>query len=147
MEQKNWTHVRQFVGYLRFDSSDELRVLNEIWALDGLFTNYLLAQHKLTSKQRYGAKVTKRYDRAQSPHERARVHRDVTEIARAAMDATFATIHLAALCDQIQTLTAQLEHLSLTKSLAPVRRVDKSFNRPLQPEVLDEATNQAPRRI
>jgi hypothetical protein len=42
---------------------------------------------------------------------------------------------------------SQLEHLSFTKSLAPVRRVDKSFNRPLQPEVLDEAMNQASRRI
>ncbi|HUX05579.1 MAG TPA: transposase family protein, partial [Acidimicrobiales bacterium] len=44
VEQKNWTHVRQLVGYLRFDTTAELELLNRIWALDGTFTNYLLAQ-------------------------------------------------------------------------------------------------------
>jgi hypothetical protein len=34
VEQKNWTHVRRLVGYLRFDTPAELKVLNEIWALD-----------------------------------------------------------------------------------------------------------------
>jgi len=147
VEQKNWTHVRQLVGYLRFDTAEELGVLNELWALDGLFTNYLLAQQKLIEKHRHGAKVTKRHDSAQTPFVRASTHDGVSELSRAAMAATFATIHLCALSDQIETLTTRLEHLALTQSLAPVRRVNKSFNRPLHPEVLDEATNQTSRRI
>lgn len=147
VEQKNWTHVRQLVGYLRFDTAEELAVLNELWALDGLFTNYLLSQQKLIEKHRHGATVTKRHDRAKTPFERANAHQGVSEIARASMAATLATIHLCALSDQIDTLTARLEHLALTKSLAPTRRVNKSFNRPLHPEVLDEATNHASRRI
>ncbi len=147
VEQKNWTHVRQLVGYLRFDTDAELSVLNELWSLDGLFTNYLLAQQKLLEKHRHGAKVTKRHDRAQTPFERASAHGGVAEIARASMAATFATIHLCSLSDQIDTLTARLEHLALTKSVAAPRRVNKSFNRSLHPEVLDEAMNQASRRI
>jgi hypothetical protein len=67
VEQKNWTHVRELVGYLRFDTDKELSVLNEIWALDMGYTNYLLAQQKLVFKQRDGSKVTKRYDRATTP--------------------------------------------------------------------------------
>ena len=51
VEQKNWTHVRQLVGYLRFDTPDELAVLNGIWELDMGYTNLLLAQQKLVSKQ------------------------------------------------------------------------------------------------
>jgi len=35
------------------------------------FTNYLLAQQKIVFKQRHGSKVTKRYDRAATPFERA----------------------------------------------------------------------------
>jgi hypothetical protein len=147
VEQKNWTHVRQQVGYLRFDTPEELSVLNQLWALDGLFTNYLLAQQQLIEKHRHGAKVTKRYDRAKTPFARAIAHQGVSEIARASMTAAMTTIHLCALSDQIQTLTTRLEHLALTKNLAPTRRVNKSFNRPLHPEVLDEATNQASRRI
>jgi hypothetical protein len=30
VEQKNWTHVRELVGYLRFDTAAELALLNEI---------------------------------------------------------------------------------------------------------------------
>jgi hypothetical protein len=147
VEQKNWTHVRQLVGYLRFDTEEEVVALNELWARDGLFTNYLLAQQKLTEKHRHGAKVTKRHDRAQTPYARASAHDGVAEIARASMTATFATIHFSSPADQIATLTTRLEHLALTKSLAPTRRVNKSFNRPLHPEKIDEATNQASRRI
>jgi Integrase core domain len=71
VEQKNWTHVRSLVGYLRFDTEEELELLNEIWELDRLFTNLLCAQQKLISRQRVGAKVIKRHDRAQTPFERA----------------------------------------------------------------------------
>lgn len=146
VEQKNWTHVRQQVGYLRYDTDRELELLNQIWVRDALFTNYLLAQQKLVEKHRHGAKVTKRYDRAQTPYQRAGTH-VLSEDARAAMDAAFAGLHLAALYDQIQSLTAELEHVSLTKGLARIRRVNRSFNRPLHPEVLGEAMNQSSRRI
>ena len=71
VEQKNWTRVRELVSYYRYDTSAELATLNEIWDLDGVFTNYLLPQQKLIFKQRTGAKVIKRYDSATTPHQRA----------------------------------------------------------------------------
>jgi len=67
VKQKNWTHVRELVGYLRYDTPTELEKLNEIWELDRMFTNYLLPQQKLVFKKRNGAKVTKRYDTATTP--------------------------------------------------------------------------------
>jgi hypothetical protein len=147
VEQKNWTHVRQLVGYLRFDTPEELDLLNRVWELDGVFTNYLLAQQKLVDKRRDGAKVTKRYDRAQTPYERAMTHREVTELERARMNQVFTQIHMAALSDEIERLLAQLEAFALNKRVAPTRRVNRSFTQPRQPEVLVEATNQASRRI
>ena len=147
VEQKNWTHVRQLVGYLRFDTEAELDLLNRIWSLDGIFTNYLLAQQKLVEKHRHGATVTKRYDRAQTPYARALGHDVVSNMARHTMATTFASIHVASIHDQIQRLTAELEHVALSKGLAPVRRVNRAFNHPSHPEVFDEAMNQASRRI
>ena len=91
--------------------------------------------------------MTKCHGRAQTPHERARSHLEISEITRATLKATFATIHLAAPYDQIQTLTSRLAHISFTRSLAPIRRVQKTRNRPLHPELLDEAMDQASRRI
>lgn len=71
VEQKNWTHVRSLVGYLRYDTPAELRLLNEIWELDHPFTNLACVQQKLISRERVGAKVIKRHDAAQTPHQRA----------------------------------------------------------------------------
>ena len=50
VEQKNWARVRELVGYLRYDTAAELELLNEIWELDRIFTNYLLPQQKLIAK-------------------------------------------------------------------------------------------------
>ena len=70
VEQKNWAVVRTVVGYHRYDTAAELALLNEIWALQSQMTNYFLPQQKLISKVRDGAKVTKKYDKATTPHRR-----------------------------------------------------------------------------
>ncbi|WP_429590063.1 hypothetical protein [Arthrobacter crystallopoietes] len=44
VEQKNWHIVRQTVGYYRYDTTAELELLNEIWALQRLLTNHLAPQ-------------------------------------------------------------------------------------------------------
>lgn len=129
VEQKNWTHVRELVGYLRFDTEDELAKLNEIWELDANYTNYLLAQQKLVSKQRNGAKVTKRYDEATTPHNRAAAYKYVSAEARSQMDAAMAEIRPGDLYRHIQELTNELERMALSKAPAPIRpKVNHAFN-------------------
>ncbi|CAG7579771.1 transposase family protein [Rhodococcus opacus] len=50
VEQKNWAVVRTIVGYLRYDTSAELLLLNQIWVLQSQLTNYFYPQQKLVSK-------------------------------------------------------------------------------------------------
>jgi transposase InsO family protein len=148
VEQKNWTHVRGLVGYLRFDTATELSLLNEIWELDRIYTNYFLAQQKLVFKQRHGAKVSKRHDRAATPFQRADAHRDVTDDTRTHMHETMDQLRPAELYRTIAALAARLERLSLSKAPAPVKpSVNRAFNPSLHPEVLVEATIQSSRRI
>ena len=148
MEQKNWTHVRQLVGYLRFDTEAELQVLNQIWALDQRFTNYLLTQQKLVSKTREGAKVTKRYDRASTPYERTLGWSGLAEGDRRRLRATRAKLRPAELSRRIEELTTRLEHLALSKAPAPLRPpVNRAFNSRPDPEIPREATNQPWRRF
>ncbi|MHB8438678.1 MAG: DDE-type integrase/transposase/recombinase [Acidimicrobiales bacterium] len=129
VEQKNWTHVRELVGYLRFDTDAELGVLNRIWELDRVYTNYLLAQQKLVSKQRHGAKVTKKYDRAATPFSRVSARTDITPACRTIVNQTMAGVRPGDLYRQIQDLTAQLECMALAKAPAPVKpRVNRAFN-------------------
>lgn len=132
VEQKNWTHVRELVGYLRFDTDKELALLNEIWALDMGFTNYLLAQQKLVFKQRTGSKVTKRYDRAATPFERAIARDETTKAQISAMRTTMNAVQPGDTYRQIRALTKQLERLALTKAPAPIKpKVNRAFNQPL----------------
>jgi hypothetical protein len=148
VEQKNWTHVRELVGYLRFDTEAELQVLNAIWALDQRFTNHLLAQQKLVHKQRHGSKVTKRYDIAQTPLARVLADERTPTSTTKSLRAKHRRIHPGDLYREIAELTHRLERLALSKAPAPVRPpVNRSFNQPRHPEVLGEAMNQASRRI
>jgi transposase InsO family protein len=148
VEQKNWAHVRELVGYLRFDTPAELKVLNDIWELDRVYTNHLLAQQKLTFKQRTGAKVTKRHDRVQTPLQRALAWAGLSYEHRARLEKTMAGIRPAELYRQIAELTARLENMALAKAPAPVKpAVNRAFNAGPKAEVPRGATNQPWRRI
>jgi hypothetical protein len=127
VEQKNWARVRELVGYLRYDTPAELELLNQIWELDRVFTNYLLPQQKLISKTRHGAKVSKKHDQPQTPHQRAIAHETMRKRPIITMNAAFKRIKPAALERQILDLTGRLEALSVAKSPARVKPVPHKF--------------------
>ena len=141
VEQKNWTHVRSLVGYLRFDTPAELVLLNKIWDLDRHFTNLICAQQKLVSRERVGAKITKRHDQARTPHQRLIDADILTRAQTAALTRARNAIAPGRLQRQIDALTAQLERTALTKTSAPPRAVNRAFNHRDRPELLREATN------
>lgn len=128
VEQKNWTHVRELVGYLRFDSEAELRVLNRIWELDRLYTNLLLTQQKLVMRQRVGAKVIKRHDAATTPYQRALDAGILGPARRAALTRSRNALHPGQLQREIARLCTQLQRLALSKTAAAPRAVNRSFN-------------------
>jgi hypothetical protein len=159
VEQKNWTHVRELVGYLRFDTEAELELLNAIWELDSRFSNHLLTQQKLVSKHREGSKVIKRYDHARTPVERAIASGVLPAPTVASLRTMTAAIRPGALSRAIAELTKDLEQLALTKAPRPSpRKINRSFNASDRPEVrgeqgphsralLDESTNHRSRAI
>lgn len=116
VEQKNWAIVRTVVGYHRYDTPAELVLLNKIWVLQSRLANYFCAQQKLVSKVRDGAKVSKKYDTATTPHRRAERHDKVSAQHRAILADTYAQLNPAALQRQIQALTTEL--LTITTSKA-----------------------------
>ena len=97
VEQKNWSVVRQNVGYARFDTPEELEVLSEIHALVRLHTNFFMPSAKLVSKTRDGSKITKRYDKPTTPYRRVLARDDVDEKTKTALTAQFETLNPAGL--------------------------------------------------
>lgn len=70
VEQKNYSVVRRAVGYLRYDTEQELKLLNELYGNLRLYTNYFQPVMKMVDKQREGSQVKKKYDQARTPYER-----------------------------------------------------------------------------
>ena len=70
VEQKNWTIVRRFTGYRRFDTGEEIDLLNKLYSHLRLYTNFFLPNMKLIEKTRIGSKVKKKYDNPKTPYQR-----------------------------------------------------------------------------
>ena len=71
IEQKNWTHVRKILGYLRYDSPQALHAINDLYRQElRILQNLFLPSMKLTGKVRVGSKLRRRYDKPLTPLER-----------------------------------------------------------------------------
>src|SRR6202022_1379363 len=68
IEQKNWTHVRKLLGWDRYDSPPALNAINELYRNElRLMMNLFQPSVKLVRKVRRGSRLTRRYDRPQTP--------------------------------------------------------------------------------
>jgi hypothetical protein len=70
VEQKNWTHVRQLLGYQRLEQPELVPLINELYHLWGLLHNFFCPSLKLLSKTRQGAKTIRKYSSPQTPYQR-----------------------------------------------------------------------------
>jgi len=71
VEQKNWTHVRQLLGWERYDSEAAVEAINDLYRQElRLWLNLYLPSVKLVKKVRVGSKVRRVYDAAQTAWER-----------------------------------------------------------------------------
>ena len=71
IENKNWTHIRQYLGYQRFDKPELVDKLNELYASEwNLYFNFFIPSVKLIEKSRVGSKIVKKYDTPKTPFQR-----------------------------------------------------------------------------
>ena len=113
VEQKNWTAVRQNVGYDRYEGPAACAALNALYQPLRLYLNFFQPVMVLVEKTRDGAKVTKRYDRAQTPYQRVLAAPEVPEEAKERLRKLYLTLNPAALLRQIQACQAALWKLAI----------------------------------
>jgi len=70
VEQKNWTHVRQLLGYQRLERPELVPLINELYRTWGLLHNFFCPNLKLLSKTRKGARTIRKYSLPQTPFQR-----------------------------------------------------------------------------
>jgi len=80
IEQKNWTHVRQWLGYQRLDDPNVVPLLNNLYGHEWrLFHNFFCPSMKLLSKERVGSKTIKHHDPPKTPYQRVLESKHVHE--------------------------------------------------------------------
>jgi Integrase core domain len=71
IEQKNWTHVRRLLGYVRYDTEAAREAINDLYRKElRLFQNLFLPSVKLVKKERIGSRLRRRYEAPQTPFQR-----------------------------------------------------------------------------
>jgi hypothetical protein len=115
VEQKNYSVVRRTVGYCRHDTPAELKVLNELYALLRLHTNYFQPSMKLIEKTRTGSKVKKKYDTAKTPYHRVMTSPSISRQTKRELRSIYATLDPAALSRDISKRQDKLGVLVASK--------------------------------
>jgi hypothetical protein len=73
IEQKNWTHVRKILGYLRYDSPTALEAINDLYKNElSWMMNLFQPSVKLVEKTRVGSRLKRTYDPPTTPLDRLR---------------------------------------------------------------------------
>jgi hypothetical protein len=111
VEQKNWTSVRQLFGYDRLDDPAYVPLMNEIYRVQNLISNYFVPQFKLKSKVRVGAKIKKTYDEPKTPYQRLLEDPHVTDEQKRKLRETYATLNYFDLLREREELLARFEDL------------------------------------
>lgn len=112
VEQKNYSIVRQIVGYDRYEGGEAYQALMTLYRPLRLYTNYFQPSVRLVSKQRTGSTVTKRYDAAQTPYQRMLAAPEIVEERKRGLRAEYLTLNPAALRREIEVAQAVLWQLA-----------------------------------
>ncbi len=112
VEQKNWSVVRREVGYDRWETEQELALLESIYDDLRLYINFFQPSFKLIAKERIGKKTIKRYDTAKTPYQRVLERKDISLEAKARLMNLYVQLNPAELRRRIDQKTAKLWKIS-----------------------------------
>jgi len=130
IEQKNSTHIRQVIGYLRYDTEEEKDCLNNLYQNElRLYKNFFQPVIKLESKERIGGKIKRKYSQAKTPYHRLIESDQISQKEKEELTAIYQSLNPAQLKRSIDKKLDNLyriyqkkqgrENVSLTKKLKP----------------------------
>ena len=109
IEQKNWTHVRKVFGYLRYDTDEELILMNSLYEKElRLYKNFFSPVMKLKEKERVGGRVKRKYDTPKTPYQRLLGSGQISDEKKKELEAIYRSLNPAELKRKIEEKTHRL---------------------------------------
>lgn len=100
---------------VRYDTADELAVLNDLYLRLRLFTNYFQPVMKLVEKTRVGSRTTKKHDAARTPYGRVLTSHHIAKNERQFLCHECRELNPEALARDIKRLLERLDSVSERK--------------------------------
>src|SRR6476619_890481 len=134
LEKKNYSVVRQTVGYKRFETAAELMVLKQLYVTLRLYTNFFQPTMKLKSKERFGSRVPKTYYAPQTPYQRVLACLEVKAADKKELKRQYQTLNPAALKRELDKYRKELFRLATQKRPVQPKRHANQKSMHLKPD-------------
>ena len=123
VEQKNWTHVKKFVGYSRYDTQKELDVLNDLYRNElGLYKNFFQPVIKLVSKERIGGRIHRKYNVLKTPYHKLLESSEISREKKQELERTYQSLNPAqlkrAIDDKLNALCKIKQKVDINKKVS-----------------------------
>ena len=113
IEQKNYTTVRQVLGYQRFDTEEVFTLMQKLYRGPlRLYINFFQPSVKCIEKKRVGSKIKKIYDTAKTPFERVVAHSSIPETTKETLTRLFESLDPFQLRKEVDGLVRKIQELS-----------------------------------
>ena len=109
VEQKNWSVVRHFTGYGRYETQEQVKQLNAVYAMVRLYVNFFKPVVKLQAKRRVGSKVKKIYDDPKTPCQRLLECEVLSRADKHKLEAMFKSLSLSKVKTELDKRLATLK--------------------------------------
>lgn len=108
IEQKNYTNVREFVGFVRIDNPEAIKLMNELYDVLEDYINFFLPSLKCLEKLRVGSRYIRKYDKAQTAYQRVLSHPLIANEVKIKLQTKYATLNPRLLKQKISQLMSKL---------------------------------------
>jgi len=121
IEQKNFTHVRQPLGYLRYETDKELALINDLYRNElRLYKNFFQPVMKLERKERVGGQIKRKHDKAKTPYQRLLASGMISDEEREKLERLYSSLNPAELKRQIDNKLERLFMIYEKKKKSPI---------------------------
>lgn len=110
VEQRNLVVVRKYVGYERYDCTEAVKAMNELYEVLRLYLNFFQPTFKLQGKEKQlNGRYKRIYDKPQTPYKRVLQRKDIDQPTKDRLSTQYETLNPKVLRDRIQALTSKPE--------------------------------------
>ena len=110
VEQKNGDKVRKLVGYHRYETQEQVELLNRLFEIEDLISNFFLPSQKLVEKvvDDKGRVIRRKHERAKTPYQRLMEAEDIDRKIKERVQDIYDKLNLVELRKEASEIQKQL---------------------------------------